>query len=91
MAENATFVKDPSAVLDYKFDWATWLGVDAISSYVLAVQSGLVQASASNTITSVTVWLSGGTAGQSYSVACRIVTAAGRTDERTISILVQDR
>jgi len=39
----------------------------------------------------VTVWLSGGTAGINYKVACLITTAAGRTDERTIWIKVVDR
>lgn len=39
----------------------------------------------------VTVWLSGGTAGIDYKVACLITTTAGRTDERSIMIQVENR
>jgi len=39
----------------------------------------------------VTVWLSGGTAGINYKVACLVETSAGRTDERTLWIRVVDR
>jgi len=41
--------------------------------------------------TSVRVWLSGGTAGESYDVACEITTDQGRTDERTIRVPVRER
>ncbi len=53
--------------------------------------TGLTKDSDSATTTAVTVWLSGGTAGTSYSVACRIVTSSARTDERTINIKVTER
>jgi hypothetical protein len=39
----------------------------------------------------ITVWLSGGTAGINYKVACLITTTEGRTDERTIWIKVVER
>jgi hypothetical protein len=38
-----------------------------------------------------TVWLSGGTAGETYRVTNTVVTAAGRVDERTLRILVRQR
>jgi hypothetical protein len=38
-----------------------------------------------------TVYLSGGSVGSNYAVVNRITTAAGRVDERTITILVRDR
>jgi hypothetical protein len=86
------FVKDPSAVLDYTWNWAAWLGSDTITGTpTITTQSGLTKDSQSNTTTTVTAWLSGGTAGTTYTVACRIVTTAGRTDERTIQIAVRDR
>jgi len=97
------YTKDADAVLDWKFDWKTaangngftdWLAAgETIASHVITVAAGLtVDSSAlSDTSTSVTVWLSGGTALQSYTVACRIVTTAGRTDERTITINVVER
>ena len=85
------FVKDPDEVLDYTFDWSTYLGSDTISSDVVNVDSGLTKDSDSNDTSSVTVWLSGGTAGKAYKVASKIVTAGGRTAERTIIITVRER
>ncbi len=84
--------KDPSAVLDYQFDWSGWLQEsETISSATVTVDSGLTKDSQSNTTTKATVWLSGGTLGAVYKVACRITTNQGRTDERTIGIRLTDR
>lgn len=97
------FVKDPNAVLDYKFDWkalangsgeSNWLADgETISTKTVTVATGLTKDSdtLTDTNTSVTVWLSGGTAGTDYTVACKIVTSAGRTDERTVTIMVRQR
>ena len=88
-----TFTKDSNAVLDYSFDWATeWLASgETISSHVITVGTGLTKDSDSENGGIVTVWLSGGTAGVNYPVACKIVTSAGRTDERTILIECTER
>ena len=85
------FVKGPDEVLDFTFNWATWLDSDTIASDTVTVATGLTKDSDSNDTTSVTVWLSGGTAGTAYKVTSQIVTAAGRTAERTIIIKVQER
>lgn len=98
-----TYTKDSDAVLDYKFDWKSasngrgftdWLtSAETISSTTITEDAGITVDSSSitDTSTSVTVWLSGGTVGTDYNVACKIVTSAGRTDERTIVISVEDR
>lgn len=85
------FLKDPSAILDYQFDWSDWLGSDTILSNTVTASSGLTVTTSTATTTAVTAWLSGGTAGTSYTVTNRIVTTGGRTDERTITIQVIDR
>ena len=91
MVEKA-FTKDPDAVLDYKFDWSDWLASnEAISSYTITVASGLTKDSDTESGGVVMVWLSGGTAGTTYTVACKIVTDGGRTDERTVEIRVASR
>ena len=83
----SSFVKDPNAVLDYVFDWSAYLDTgETISSYTITVQTGITKNSDSQAAGKVTVWMSGGTDGTMYSVACRIVTSAGRTDERTMFI-----
>ena len=97
------YTKDPDAVLDYKFDWKSstngngftdWLASsETISMHTITASAGITVDSSSitDTNTSVTVWLSGGTAATPYTVACKIVTSAGRTDERTITINVAER
>lgn len=98
--------KDPSAILDFKFDWAPltnnrdgatsdWLGpTETIISFTITISPvGLTEDSSSRTDsnTSVTVWLSSGTDGIEYEVTCQIVTSEGRTDERTMRIKVENR
>lgn len=86
-------IKDPSAIKDYKYDWGTnWLAAgETISSATVTVPAGLTKVSQSNTTTTVTVRLSGGTAGPTWiPVVCHITTNQGQEDDRTIYIKVQD-
>jgi len=84
------FIKDPEAVLDYEVDWSTWLGADTISTSTWVVPAGLTEDSSSNTTTTATIVVSGGSVG-SYTATNRITTAAGLTDDRTITIQVRER
>ena len=85
-------LKDPSAVLDYVFDGTGWLASgETIDTHTITVDTGLTKDSSTESGGKVTVWLSGGTAGENYKVACLITTSAGRTDERTIWIKVTNR
>ena len=88
-----SFIKDPDATLDYAFDWSTyWLQDDeSIISHIVTVSSGLTKDMESENSGIVTVWLSGGNVGENYEVSCRIVTSFGRTDDRTIKIMVRER
>lgn len=88
------FTKDPDAVLDYKFDWDSWLEAgETITTRTITAASGITVDSSSITDSgkSVTVWLSAGTVGLDYSVACKVTTSSSRTDERTIHIQVRQR
>ena len=85
-------LKDPSAVLDYVFDWTEWLATgETITDHTITADTGITVDSSTEDTGKVTVWLSGGTAGINYKVACLITTSAGRTDERTIWIKVVER
>ena len=85
-------LKDPSAVLDYVFDWTEWLASgETIATHTITADTGITVDSSTEDDGKVTVWLSGGTAGINYKVACKITTSAGRTDERTIWIKVTNR
>ena len=92
-----TFIKDVDAVLDFAFDWSDWLATgETIVTYPITVDTGITlgtggKAPSATTDGKVTFWLSGGTAGKVYNVACKIVTSADRTDERTIKIRVLQR
>lgn len=85
------FVKDPDAVLDYQIDWEDWLDSDTISTSEWTVESGITRDSDANTATTTTIWLSGGTAGETYSLTNRIVTTGGRTEDRTMTVYVEER
>lgn len=86
-----TFPKDPNAVLDYSVDWSRWLDGDSIASSAWTVPTGLAKVTETNTDTKAILWLSGGSAGQSYQVTNRITTTGGRTEDRTITIRVEER
>ena len=84
-------IKDPDAVLDYTFDWVEWLAGDAIMSYTITVPSGITKNSDSEVSAGkIQMFLSGGTAGVTYPIACKISTAT-RTDERTMQIRCEER
>ena len=85
-------LKDPSAVLDYVFDWTEWLATgETITDHTITADTGITVDSSTESDGKVTVWLSGGTVGGNYKVACLVTTSAGRTDERTMWIKVADR
>lgn len=86
-----TFIKDPDAVLDYVGDWSAWLGTDTIATSTWSVPSGITKDSDTKSATTTLIWLSGGTAGQSYQITNHIITMGGRTDERTITIKVKEQ
>ena len=88
----AQYLKDPDAVLDYGFDWLDWLANgETISTSTWTIPTGLTEDSETETSTTTKVWLSGGTAGIDYTITNKIVTSAGRTDERSITIMVEER
>jgi len=86
--------KDPDATVDYKIDWSGYLadaGDDAITVSEWSVPPALTLVSDSHDAMSATVWVSGGTAGERVKITHRIITAAGRTDERSFVVPVMDR
>jgi hypothetical protein len=87
------WTKDPDAVLDWSFDWTAWLNTPAesISTSTFSATPGIVLGTTSNTPTGATVWLSGGSDGRPYTVTNQIVTSQGRTDNRSVTIRVQNR
>ena len=85
------FTKDPDATLDYKVDWSSWLIDDTITASLWIVPPELNNEVDTFTDSSATIWLSGGSVGSSYEVVNRITTAAGRIDDRTITIRMKEK
>jgi len=84
--------KDPSSILDYGFDWTDWLAGDTITTSAWSVSpAGLTAVTNSKNGGVTTVWLSGGTVGQTYQVVNSVITALGRIDQRTLLVAIQDR
>lgn len=96
------FIKSADETLDFRVDFAAltngrgdsdWLqSGETISSAVVTVASGLTKDSDSLTDsdTSVTVWLSGGTSGNTYRVDVAATTNALRIAERSFQVKVVD-
>ncbi|MBI4905706.1 MAG: hypothetical protein HY820_18885 [Acidobacteria bacterium] len=86
-----TFAKDPNSVLDYSIDWTRWLDGDAIATSEWIVPDGLTKVTDGRTTKTATVWLSSGSAGQSYTVTNRITTSGGRTEDRSFTVKIEER
>jgi len=95
--------KDPSAKLDYIFDWAAernnrdlsdWLLPDeTIVDMEVTAETGITIVSSSriDDDTAVLVWLSGGSDGEEYKISCKITTSLEREDSRTAIVPVKIR
>lgn len=89
------YTKDPDAVLDYTIDWTEWLPTgDTITASTFTVNSddndAITVDDQLNDDNTTTVWLSGGIAGQKYTVTNHITTAAGREDDRSLTISIKE-
>ena len=85
------FNKDPDARLDYMVDWTSWLDGDTIANSIWIVPLGIIYEADTHTGSTATVWLSGGSLDSSYEVVNRITKAAGRIDDRTITIRMKQK
>lgn len=95
----AVFTKDPDAHLDYQLDWSRWLigDDDTISGSQWLIEdidggtcAMLIDTAPSFlpsfTSTTATCWLLSGTSGHRYRLTNRITTAAGRIDDRSVTV-----
>lgn len=82
-------VKDPDSTEDYQFNWAPKLDGDTIIASTFLLPDGLTSVSTSNTTTTATIFVSGGSQGRVYRITNRVTTAGGRTWDRTMRVLVR--
>ena len=93
---GATVIKDPDAELLYTFDWSSWLVSPAqIASSTFTISGGggdgaLTKDNETDTGTTASVRLIGGTLGRTYTLSCRIVTdeSPTQTDDRSIYVKI---
>ena len=92
--------KDPDELDDYKLDWTARLAPDSddISTSAWSIvtdmtgdPSPLAIETESFTLSSTTVWLSGGTIGNTYQLLNHVVTTGGRVLEQTVQLKVKSR
>lgn len=84
------FVKDPEAVLDYYMNWTVWLAGDTISTSTWIATGSVTIRDPGLSGDVASIWVEGGTAGELIDLTNHIVTAAGREDERTLRLILQD-
>lgn len=87
-------IHDPSAILDYPLDWSAWLPAgDTIVSAEVTAPDDITVAPDPEIVggTKVVAWLSGGVDRINYDVTYHIVTAQGRQDDRSITLVVRER
>jgi hypothetical protein len=97
------FLKQSTDTLDYKFDFVSWAvskSRDTLLTCQVAITryppnttpdaNPLVEIQCSITNNVVTVWLTGGSSGNQYNVACLVTTVGGRTKTANILIRVTD-
>lgn len=83
--------KDPSARLDYTWDWRPWLAAidDTVSTVTVFIPEELTAVGATvNDDGLVTQRVEGGDVGVTYKMVCRITTTGGLIDEKTINLTI---
>ncbi len=85
--------KDPDSTLDYTLDWSDWLAGDETIVESTWTLSGVTSVNESRTTTTTTIFVRGGTVGETASLTNRITTsnAVPRIDERTLLLSIQER
>ncbi len=90
----ANFIKTPTSKLDFAVDWSDWLSSgETIASSTWTSPDNLVIETTSYADTQTIIWVSGGAINKVYRLVNTITTSNTpvRTDQRTLTIKVQDR
>ena len=68
------FVKHPSEVIDYDFIFTDWLNArnDNVASFTVTADAGITASAGTHSSGVVKTYISGGTAGRSYKIACTV-------------------
>ena len=83
--------KSASDVHDFTQNWLAELVADTISTSTWTLDTGITKDSDTNTTTTATIWVSGGTTGKTYKIINTITTASGRTHLKEWFLRIQDQ
>jgi len=88
-----TVTQDPSDARIWAVDWSLFLTARSttIASSSYAIQDGLTKVSETNTTTTATVKVSGGTVGTDYEAVNTVVLANGETVQKTFVVAVREQ
>ncbi len=85
---------DPDSDLDYKAEWTAWLAEgETIANATWILSTNITGHDESHDDTTATIWLTDAdaTSVRTVTATCRITTNQGRTDDRTITLFIQER
>jgi hypothetical protein len=88
------FYKAPAEKLDFQVDWTAFLEGDTIASSDWSVEDeneDITLSAPSFASSTADVWAEGGNIGYTYALTNTIVTAAGRTESRTLYLDIVER
>jgi hypothetical protein len=91
--------KDPDARLDYTIDWSDWVSNDTLQTAVWRTSTITGDPAPLTLVSNVTntgqgvstVLITGGSAGNTYTVTCKVTTTNALIDERYFRIIAKNR
>lgn len=85
--------QDPDAKLTWKFDLTDWLSEgESLAAHTVSVPTGLTLESSSISGNNILAQISGGVAGQTYTVTCRATaTGSGDIDDFSVDFEIAER
>jgi hypothetical protein len=89
------YLKDPQSRVDYSIDWTGYLDGQAIESSSWSIvpeeSGGLTVDEQSRDLVRTAATIAGGQTGRVYSVSNKVILSDGRSDERSITLRVEQR
>ena len=85
-------IHTPGAILDYGFNWSSWLQpTEIIVNSVWAISPTLVLSNSQNVSGVTSTFVNGGVLGSVYTLINTITTSNGRVDSRTMILSCQNK
>jgi hypothetical protein len=89
------YLKDPQSRVDYAIDWSGYLDGQVVAGSAWSVQpaeaGGLAVDAASFDLARTAATLAGGVVGHVYTATNRVTLSDGRSDQRSITLRVEER